>query len=419
MVAPRFAERRPGIGSDGEHDFQFIKQTLLGGKSPLGGDAPRLWQGSGRSPWRGIDEWAGHTGSRRSGERDASVRGARARNPEAVLGPARGGTSGYHVDMKHVSWSALAWVLAAWLAGAALAVWRAGGLGEPGVPAEVADAKALDAAVDAFLAAAEEEAGERAPATDRNPAASSAPAAAEPGRAGPEAADPEAALADLRRAILAVDAPAISAAIESVVAAPHPDAVPLLGDVLDLAESAAVRGEALRALELIGSTPAARRLLEVARSGSPLAGQARVRLSRIGNRDAQDVFLEALEAEQRRGDLAAAVVRGLGRMKARRAVESLVAIALDGSGDPDVRLASADALGEIADPLGLPGLEAVLRGDDARLRRAVIRALAKMPSAATRAVLEEHAKRDLPDDERDSVRDVLAVFDGQPRSPLR
>ena len=182
----------------------------------------------------------------------------------------------------------------------------------------------------------------------------------------------------------------------------------------------------LRSLEIIGGEAGVRALARLAREGgnAELRGQAEVRLSRIKDRRAASALVEVIEAQGRRGSLAAVAARALGKMRLREYTPLLVALVLEkgdeiAKEDEAVSKAAAEALGLIGDPAGVEALGVLLRASGGRLRRTAIRSLGKIRSRRALELLEEYLKSDPPDFEKELVKDAVAAQKGYRRQPGR
>lgn len=199
-------------------------------------------------------------------------------------------------------------------------------------------------------------------------------------------------------------------------------AVRALVDLFDgPASDDGVRRAALRALERIGGAAAVDALAGMARqtSDAELRAQAEVRLSRIDDRSAAPALVRLVEEEKRRGPLATAAVRALGKTRLRSQVALLLELGREGQ-DEALRIAAVDALGRVGDPEAVEGVGALLQGPAGRLRRSAIRALGRIRADEALRFLEGFLEGEPPDFERNLAEEAIAAQKGlADRSPFR
>jgi len=175
------------------------------------------------------------------------------------------------------------------------------------------------------------------------------------------------------------------------------------------------RAEILRALEHLGGADAIRAFARLARRDPAWVSQIATRLSRLSataDRDAADALVEVIETEERRGELAMAALRALGKTR-RRDRCAWIADLCASRYEPRMRREAAEALGLIASPDGLDALRPLLDDEDRRLRWAAIRALGRIRSERARGWLDAYSKRDLTEREAALTRDALLEQSGE------
>ncbi|MEM7231114.1 MAG: HEAT repeat domain-containing protein [Planctomycetota bacterium] len=193
-------------------------------------------------------------------------------------------------------------------------------------------------------------------------------------------------------------------------------AVDLLHKLFERVSAIDSRIAVLDALEQIGDPTAVRALAAIARGSEDFGDQAAVHLSSVDSRAAAPALVEVFEEENRKGPIAAAAIRAIGRTRLREHL-SLV-MAASGVDDVDVVIAATMALGSIGDPEGVSALRQALESETSKVRRAAIRSLGKIRSEQTVQALEAHAKRTSSEHERELVKEALDGLRGVQRSPL-
>ena len=180
-----------------------------------------------------------------------------------------------------------------------------------------------------------------------------------------------------------------------------------------------IRAAVLAALERLGSPHACAALAKIFRIGNEDAAQAAIRLSRIAGQDCAPQLKAIVEKEERRGELAIAALRALGRTRSRAAAEICEELCA-GTYEGALRREAAEALGRIAEVSSVPVLAGLLGDADGRLRRASIVALGLVRSAASSEVLRAHgAKTGLEAVEARLVEEALGRHKGREPSRLR
>lgn len=158
------------------------------------------------------------------------------------------------------------------------------------------------------------------------------------------------------------------------------------GSLIDRLKTASGDGRigTIRALGRIGSRKAVPALVEAWRNSaaaSPVRGAIAKALSRIGGKEARGLLLESLN--ERDDEVLQAVIRGLGELKEKRAVDSLIKLSRSGGG---LAKAAYEALGLIGDKKALSAVRAGLAAE---------KTLDKIPAAYALARLSKEEGEEL------------------------
>ena len=193
----------------------------------------------------------------------------------------------------------------------------------------------------------------------------------------------------------------------------------LLEDAYRLSADSEVRAAVLAALERLGSPQACAALAKIFRLGNEDAAQAATRLSRIEGQDCARELKAIVEKEERRGELARAALRALGKTRSRAATELCQELCA-GTYEGALRREAAEALGRIAELSSVPVLAGLLGVEDDKLRKASIAALGLIRSDASAEALRAHgAKGGLGPVEARLVEEALERQQGRGPSRLR
>lgn len=153
-----------------------------------------------------------------------------------------------------------------------------------------------------------------------------------------------------------------------------------------------LRAASLAYLERLGSPHACSVLARIFRLGNEDASQAAIRLSRISGHDCAPGLKAIIEKEERKGELAVAALRAIGKTRSRalaKFCEDLCSIGYE----PGIRREAAEALGRIAEKSSIPVLARLLEVEDDKLRRASILSLGLIRSDASAQALRTHGKK--------------------------
>ncbi|WP_435005628.1 HEAT repeat domain-containing protein [Tundrisphaera lichenicola] len=179
--------------------------------------------------------------------------------------------------------------------------------------------------------------------------------------------------------------PALPVRLASIEALRETDtrgALPMLRERFEADRDPAAREAIALALGKMADKEALPILIEALRDPSNPPGVRSASLmgvETIGGREAIQVLIEILQVrgEANRGDAQTRAIAALGRFKAREAIPSIVQLLADSS--PEVRAASAEALGQIGVLEGGSGkLREALTDPSVEVRKAVISALASL-----------------------------------------
>ena len=186
-------------------------------------------------------------------------------------------------------------------------------------------------------------------------------------------------LAAIRDALADADAPVRLAAVDAVKEADDREALPRLRERFGAEPDEKVRREIAAVFGAMDDKAALPILIGAVRDAKVPESVREASLAsveQIGSDAAIAALVDLLREPGLKADRQARLIASLGRSKARAAVATVVALLA--SPDPNVRAASAEALGKIGDTEATPKVRPLLKDDSLDVRKAAIAAVAAL-----------------------------------------